>query len=63
MSISNISTDIAPLLDLIVFVYPSSPKDVIVSHKHKFIARQMFQSKRPVFGHIFSYIFAITLDI
>ena len=36
--------------DLIVFINTS---DVI---EHKFIAKKMFQSKRPVFGHIFMFI-------
>ena len=38
---------------LFMFINPSSPYDVKVSHQHKFIATEMFQSNRPVFGHIF----------
>ena len=41
----------------------SIPYDVIVSYEHKLIATEMYQSKRPVFGHMFSCIFDTTLDI
>ena len=63
MSKSNISKDIAFLFDLIMFINPRSPYDVIVSYEHTFMATQMFQSDSPVFVYVFSYIFETTRDI